>query len=125
MIEIYAPHPNWEHVIFLPNPEWGDFRRLNLTTQVKRSMTGNTIITHVQKHEDLKSVEMSFTLTRMKSLEMLAFLDLHIGHLLKIVDHRDDVHIGYMQVNPLELEKVRKGTNGEQVKLNLNFESVE
>lgn len=125
MIEVYAPHPNWEHVIFLPNPEWGDFRRLTLTNQIKRSMTGATIITHVQKHEDLKSVEMSFTLTREKSLETLAFFDLHIGHLLKIVDHRDVTHIGYIQINPIELDKVRKGTNGEQVKLSLNFESVE
>ena len=68
MIEVYAPHPNWEHVIFLPSPEWGDFRRLTLTNQIKRSMTGGTIITHVQKHEDLKSVEMSFTLTDRKSV---------------------------------------------------------
>jgi len=126
MIQLLAPHPNYEAIILMPNPAWGDFRRLVSTVQVKRSMTGQTIVTHVQKYEDLRSFDLSFELTREKSLEFLAFCDSHLGSLTKMIDHRDDEFIGYLQVNPIELEKVRSGKSlGEVVTISFQFESVE
>ena len=124
MMQIFTPHPDWKQLLVLPNPEWGDFTRLVNTLQVKRSMTGQTVVTHIQKQEG-KSLEWQFNLTRYKSLELLEFYLLHSGQKCLVIDHRNDSHIGYIQFNPLELEKIRSGSNGERVNVNLNFETVE
>lgn len=125
MIQIFSPHPDWKQVLHLPNPEWGDVERLESTVQLKRSMNGNTVVTHIRSVPNSFTNEMDFELDRLKSLELLEWFNIHAGSLMKLIDHNGVVRIGYLKVNPLDLEKVKKANSTEAVRVRLDFESTE
>lgn len=70
--EIKGPYPNPKVTIILPNPQFEDTRASESTVQVKRTMTGR-VITYVQS-SDRYTLRLPFTLSRMKSLELEAFI---------------------------------------------------
>lgn len=67
-----APWPNYKVTSVLPNPEFGDSRATESTITVKRTMTGRKV-TYVQP-SDQYTLTLPFLLTRMKSLEVEAFI---------------------------------------------------
>lgn len=72
MTEIKAPFPNPKVTILLPNPRFDDARATEATVQIKKTMTGRTI--SYVKSSDRVRIILPFMLTRMKSLELEAFL---------------------------------------------------
>lgn len=134
MIKIFASHPAYKQVIFLPSPEFGDITRLNSTVQLKRSMNNATIVTHIVKRPNSRAFELNFNLNRLKSLEFLEFYKRHGAELMKLVRRVDflptgtiEELIGYLKVNPLELEKVERelvSESKEKVSLRVDFETI-
>ena len=72
MLQIRAPHPNHKVTILLPNPEFDDARAPESTITIKRTMTGR-LITYIAQ-SDRVTLNLPLQLTRMKSLELEAFL---------------------------------------------------
>lgn len=127
MIKILAPHPAYSQILFLPSCEWGNVQRAVSTSQLKRSMNGETVATYVRKVQGY-TLEMSFVLTRLKSLELLEFFKKFSSEKMKLIDQNNNNWIGYLQVNPLELEKINRAVIGnslEDVSTRLNFETVQ
>lgn len=71
--EIKGPYPNPKVTIILPNPQFEDARASESKIQVKRTMTGR-LITYVQS-SDRVTLRLPFILSRMKSLELEAFIN--------------------------------------------------
>lgn len=67
-----APWPNYKVTSILPNPEFGDSRASESTITIKRTMTGRKV-TYIQPSERYV-LSLPFQLTRMKSLELEAFI---------------------------------------------------
>jgi hypothetical protein len=67
-----APWPNYKVASILPNPQFEDTRSTESTIIVKRTMTG-ALWTYA-KPSDRYTLNLPFLLTRMKSLEVEAFL---------------------------------------------------
>jgi hypothetical protein len=67
-----APWPNYKVTSILPSPEFGDGRAAESTIVIKRTMTGRKL-TYV-KPSDRYLLTLPFQLTRMKALEVEAFL---------------------------------------------------
>lgn len=130
MIKLFASHPAPSQLIFLPNPDFGDMTRLGSTVLLKRSMNGAVINTHVIRRPNTRTIEMSFELTRLKSLEFIEFFKRHGSELMKLVRDYWNVNeelIGYLKVNPVELEKTERSLVSEsieRVNLRLDFETV-
>jgi len=128
MIQLFAPHPDAKQLMYLPNPEWGDVERLESTMQLHRSMNGAVVVTHIRKQVASRSYELDLQLTRMKSLEYLEFLAIWSGVKMKLVDHHAIERIGYVKVNPVELEKIRRSLvsdSTEAVSTRMEFETVQ
>ena len=67
-----APWPNYKVTSILPNPQFGDTRASESTITIKRTMTGRKV-TYIKPSERYV-LTLPFQLTRMKSLEVEAFL---------------------------------------------------
>lgn len=134
MIKLFASHPAYKQLIFLPNPEFGDIARLESTVQLKRSMDGSVIVTHTMPRTESRTLELQFEMTRLKSLEFIEFYKLHAAEKMKLVkridfdpENDEESFIGYLKVNPLELEKLARSVYGdsvEKVAVRVDFETV-
>jgi len=68
-----APWPNYKVTSILPNPQFADTRATEGTVIIKRTMTGK-VITY-KRPSDRFTLKLPFQLTRMKALELEAFLN--------------------------------------------------
>lgn len=127
MLKISAPDVASKGIIFLPDPEWGDVQRLEQTMLLYRSMNGNKVITHVQPVTNIRTFEYSFILTRFKALEFINFYNIFGSQRMKLEVDANTIKVGYLKVNPLELEYIRRAvqcTSNEDVSTQFAFESV-
>jgi hypothetical protein len=127
MIQLFAPHPDYKILIHLPNAEWGDVQRLESTMQLRRSMNAEKTITHVRKMPASRVYEVNLNLTRLKSIEFMGFFELFGATLMKCVLDDED-KIGYVRINPLELEIIKRaivGSSVEEVHTRFDFETVQ
>lgn len=132
MIKLFASHPAYKQLIFLPNPEFGDITRLESTVDLKRSMDGSVIVTHVLPREDSRTFEFQFELTRLKSLEFLEFFKRHGAEKMKLVKRIDfneeedeEEFLGYLKVNPVELEKIQRSiVAGSKEKISIRIDYI-
>jgi hypothetical protein len=128
MLRIYAPDPAPKAVIALPDPEWGDTQRLESTMQLRRSMNGQRIITYVRRKENCRTYELSLVLTRPKAEEFIRFFELFGSQKMKLEFDKDTSKIGYIKMNPIQLEFVRRAVNCdsyEEVTTEFAFESIQ
>jgi hypothetical protein len=72
--------------VVLPNPTWGDQRKIHLRTRFKEDMLGYT---HgIVRNQHYYSLTFAFnTLRRSKSLELLDWLELYAGYVVSVTDH--------------------------------------
>jgi hypothetical protein len=128
VIQIFAPHPVFEVLIYLPNPEWGDFRRSESTIQIHRSMNSAATITHVKRRQKSFTQEMEFVLTRLKSIEFMNFFEKYIASKIKMVDQDGNTRIGYLKINPLQYDLAQRAIvsqSVEEVSIKLELETTE
>lgn len=110
-------------VVTLPNPEFDDSQSNGDTLTIYRSMT-NQIYTYV-KVQPFKKLNYSFTLTRLKSIELRRFLDSERANKIEIQNHKTEIWIGYLLTNPVQFTTVKRAEPcGEQVEVTLDFEAV-
>lgn len=124
MIQFYAPWPQVENIIFLPDPDFGDGRRPLSTFQLKESMNGK-LYTYVSRAPQRQTYTLTFNLTRQKSLELYNFYKNYGGQKWLFVNYDETVHIGILSVNPLVLIPSRRGhtcDNEETILVDLEFE---
>lgn len=113
----------------LPSPEFSDSRALQHDVNVKRTLDG-TRRTYV-KHKPRRRFVWQFNLSRMKALELRAFVECFHSDRLSITDHCDNEWSGYLTNNPFELDSVSRAlgstTNGiraERVQVTLEFQAI-
>lgn len=106
MIQIQAPHPLCEAILTLPDPEFGDAEQLGHTV-VPRRMMNNEVTTHVRRAPS-KKFNFSFDLTRLKSLELVAFYELYHAGMWRIRRTADTL-VGYANMNPMQIAAVKRG----------------
>ena len=126
MLQITAPWPSTDCRIYLPNPKFGDSESLAIEMNPKRAMDG-TLYTYVKTKGLRRKLLMSFTMTRLKSIEFNRFLLMYVSKQIKIVDHLDRAWIGYITSNPVEFNTSKRGTPGggdELVDVEIEFEGT-
>lgn len=126
MIRLSAPYPMIETVTLLPNPSFGDSEALRDTVQMRRAMDG-TSYSYVRRTGGRRQLQHEFTLTRMKALEVIAFIRAYQASKIQLVDHLGQTWVGNFTVNPAELETVRRSASSpgrELVNLRIEFEGV-
>lgn len=110
-------------VITLPNPEFDDSQSNGDTLTIYRSMT-NQIHTFV-KVQPFKKLSYSFTLTRLKSIELRRFLNSERANKIEVQNHKTEIWIGYLLTNPVQFTTTKRAEPcGEQVEVTLDFEAV-
>jgi hypothetical protein len=126
MLEITAPWPESDCRVYLPNPKFGDSESLAIDMSPKRAMDG-TLYTYVKTKGLRRKIVMSFTMTRLKSIELNRFLLMYISKQMKIVDHLSRAWVGYITSNPVEFNTSKRGSPGggsELVDVEIEFEGT-
>lgn len=107
---IMAPTPLHEEIVTLPNPRFEDGQSITSTGTINRTMDG-TIYTHVRRQDNEKSYSWTFWLTRPKQLELLTFVQTYIAERWKIIDHDENIIVGFLSTSPVEFAKDRRAAN--------------
>lgn len=126
MLQITAPWPSTDCRIYLPNPKFGDSESLAIEMNPKRAMDG-TLYTYVKTKGLRRKLLMSFTITRLKSIEFNRFLLMYISKQIMIVDHLARTWVGYITSNPVEFNTSKRGVSGggdELVDVEIEFEGT-
>ncbi len=131
MFQLEAPHPHLQTTTVLPSPQFSDQERL-LDTVTRKTAVDGTRYTYVRRRPGRRKLRWTFLLTRIKALELEAFLRAYHASPLRITDHRDRVWLGYFTSNPVEFEGRGRAapaipplTRGELYAVELEFEGVE
>lgn len=126
MITLRAPYPTIQTMTLLPNPQFGDGEAPRDTVQVRRAMDG-TMYTYVRRTGDRRELDYTFFLTRLKALELAAFVRSYHTWPIQLTDHLDQVWVGNITTDVVELEAVGRSPDkpgGEMVTVRLQFEGV-
>lgn len=111
MLTITAPWPSTACRIYLPNPKFGDSESLAIDLNAKRAMDG-TLYTYVKTKGLRRKLLMSFTMTRLKAIEVSRFLYMYHSQQMQIVDHLNRTWIGNITSNPVEFNTSKRGSPG-------------
>lgn len=120
MIKLEAPYPNINTISYLPNPQFGDSEAENIEVQ-KHVMISGKKYTYVKTSNDRRKLLFSLYLTRMKALELKAFIKSYFASSIKLTDHLSQVWIGHFTLNPFDFEVVGPS---EYCNIQLEFEGV-
>lgn len=126
MIKLEAPWPAPSVVTLLPNPQLSDVENRDLTVGTQRSMN-NKRYTYC-KDGGTGKLTYTFALTRMKSLELQAFVETMIGQQIRMTNHKAEVWNVYIDNNPFEVAQSRRagGSPGNETdSVSLTFEGVQ
>ena len=127
MFKIEAPCPGYQTTIILPSPSWGDSVQLAAALNLIRTMDG-TLYTYKKPKKGRKRLQWDFIIARNKALELKAFLKAYYRTLMRVIDHNDDIWIGYLQNNPFEFAGEARAygfPGGETMTITLEFEEKE
>lgn len=124
-IKLEAPWPAPSVVTLLPNPQFSDVEKHDQTVNRKRTMN-NTLYTYARDSGGIKFTY-TFSLTKMKSLELQAFIETMMGVQIKLTDHKNAVWLVYIENNPFEVSEARRAvgpTGNEFDSVSLSFEGT-
>jgi hypothetical protein len=125
--ELWAPHPDTEAVIYVPQPALRDSVNLESRVLAKVAADGQQY-TNVKRQPDQQLFKWNFRFSRPKALEFLEFLKLYSASKWKVVTGDGDTIIGYFRVNPTQFNVAHRAvvTNSlEDVLLDVEFLKVE
>lgn len=125
MITLQAPLPNPNATTVLPNPMFGDAQLPQRKLSIKRAMDG-TVYTYVKSNARNK-LQYSFRLSRMKALELRAFIQSYYRTKVRLTNHKGEVWIVYFTTNPFEfmVDGAASWPGREYVTVTLEFEGVQ
>lgn len=104
----------------LPNPEWDDSENLMDEIILKRTVDGGRHV-YVKTKNERRKLIFSFKLTRLKALELRAFIQSYFASEIKLTDHLDRIWLGNFIINPFEFMT----TNANISTIQIDFEGVE
>jgi hypothetical protein len=102
MYTLQAPFPTIECTTTLPDANLNDSTSNNNSFNTIRSMNG-TKRTYI-KEKGRRIINLTFTLTRLKALELQAFMESYYYSQVALTDHRGQTYVGYFQNNPFETQ---------------------
>jgi hypothetical protein len=126
MVTLEAPFPTIEVATLLPNPELNDGIGNKHSFNLQRSMDG-TKRTYIRTLTR-KLLTFNFRLTRMKSLELQAFVNSYFSSRWRITDHLGRQFVGYLANNPFELQVANRALNSagdDYVDVTIQFEGTQ
>jgi hypothetical protein len=130
MFTLEAPYPTLQTTTLLPNPQFSDQEALLDTVNRKLALDG-TRYTYVKRRARRK-LKWMFRLTRVKALELRAFIFSYFASKIRLTDHNNRMWIGYFTTNPFEFDTTDRGApaiapmpRGELVNVELEFEGIE
>lgn len=97
---LQAPVPAIQTTTVLPNPNFGDSEAPRSTVAMQQSMNG-TLYTYVKSNARSK-LQYSLTLSRMKALELRAFILAYYRAKIRLTNHKGEVWDVYFTSNPFE-----------------------
>jgi len=100
---VQAPYPLVQSTLLLPSPREGNQKNLAASVQTMRSMDG-TLYTYIKSKRERKVWQWDFLGTKDKGRESVEFIKLYAGGPVSVKDHEGISHIGYITINPLELD---------------------
>ncbi len=103
MFRIQGPFPGYKSTVIMPSPEMGNAKNLASSVQTLRTMDG-TLYTFIKRKRARKVHKWDFVTSHDKAQEVKAFFDSYMGGVVRCIDHEDVSHIGYMTLNPVELQ---------------------
>ena len=121
---IQAPYPLMQSTLVLPSPREGNQKNLASTVETMVSMSGK-LSTYIKSKRGRMVWQWDFVGTKDKGRETVEFAKEYAGGLIRITDHENKNHIGYLTVNPLELTgEGRAGgyPSGEVYRWTISFE---
>lgn len=127
MIRLSAPYPTIETEMVLPNPAFGDSEAPRDTVKIRRMMDG-TVFSYVRRTGGRRQLQYDFSLSRMKALELIAFIRSYYSSKVRLIDHLGKIWVGNFTANPMEFETTSRDRNkpgGAKVTVKLEFEGVE
>ncbi len=110
---------SFQTTTFLPNPEFGDSEGILDEVTVKRTIIGGRHV-YVKTKGSRRRLTLNFRLTRLKALELRAFIRSYFSSTVTLVDHLDQVWVGNFMSNPFEFTSV----TGPDQTIQLDFEGV-
>lgn len=125
-VRLGAPYPALQTFTYLPNPQFGDLEGARQTVNVKRTIN-NTRYSYVKTKDTRKRLQLQFTLTRGKALELRAFIVSYYRSKVQLVDHLGETWVGYITTNPNEFESTGRavGAPGNELQnIQIEFEGI-
>ena len=108
-VRFAAPYPTVQTISKFPNPEFADSERKTSSVNFIRTTDGS-LYSYVKTKNGRRRLQMRFTLTRMKALEMRAFIDSYFASKIEFTDVEEVRWVGYIMSNPNEFETIgRRG----------------
>ena len=126
MIELAAPYPAIQTVTILPNPQFGDGEAQTCEVATRRAMDG-TLYTYVKSKAGRRRLTLPLGLSRMKALELRAFIQSYFASPIRLTDHLGQVWVGHFTSNPFEFSTPKRAAGwpgGEMQTIQLEFEGV-
>lgn len=126
MIKLRAPYPTLQTMIVLPNPQFGDSEAPQDKVDVRRAMDG-TMYSYVHSGQGNTELDYELNITRMKALELSAFLRSYQAFQMQLTDHLGKVWLGTVKSDVVDLvasaiDKTKPG--GERATVRFQFEGV-
>lgn len=122
-ILLQAPFELIQTSVILPNPLLDDNESLVSNLVLRRSMN-NTPRTYVQT-SDSRRLRYTFTLNRLKALELEAFFDSYSGADIKMLNWKGEIWRVKLITNPIDYVQTRRAEpGGDRTDVNVEFEGV-
>lgn len=118
MIILQAPWPKVETTTILRSPQFNDVQARQNTINIKRAMDG-TKTTYVKTTNSRYKLTYQFLISRMKGLELRAFIQSYYGSKIKLVNHKGEIWIVNFISNPFAFETIG---SPEDMTITLEFE---
>lgn len=109
----FAPNDLPSAVMITPPPAMSDSVALAGATVIGNTMDGEQV--SYRRPFPTRTHTWSFTLTRMKAIELRDFFTLFAGEKIKIVKHDDTILLGFFEINPLSLAAISRGVISDSV----------
>lgn len=121
---LQAPVPSLTTTVLLPNPQFGDGETPTHSVAMKQSMNG-TLYAYVKSNARSK-LQYNLTLSRMKALELRAFIQAYYRAKVRLTNHKGEVWDVYFTINPFEFtSKDRSSDPGNStMEISLEFEGT-
>lgn len=124
MMILQAPIPTLTTTTILPSPREGDSEAHRPSLDIKQSMNGVKYC--YVKSNSRSKLQYNLTLSRMKALELEAFIKAYYRAKIRLTNHKGEVWSVNFTVNPFEFSGVSRSSDpgGSSVDVSLEFEGT-